>query len=137
MARVLSRRVSRRVSDTLVASLDERGLILRRPHGRRKVLVTWEELESEYLHDARTGAEAFDRPLPARWLPSPGEWVWVKPKRKAWLAQVRRVLAGLGEEIIVCRLGGRGEKEIPVLLSRTRPRPSGSLKRVVTPEGEI
>jgi hypothetical protein len=136
MPTALNRRVTRRVSDTLVASLDAKGLILRRPRGRKRVLVTWEELDSEYLADARTSAEAFRRRLPARWLPKPGDMVWVKPKSHVWTALVRKVLHGCGEEIVVCRMAGR-TPEMHVLLSRTRPMSSAELKRVVTPEGEI
>ncbi len=137
MPRVLSRPVSRRVGEKLVATMTENGLVLRRPHGRRRVLVTWKELDSEYLHDDRRGVEAFTRPLPARWLPAPGEWIWAKPASRVWSAQVRRVLNGLGEEIVVCRLAGRVESECHLLLSQTRPKASRELKRVVTPNGKI
>ncbi len=116
---VLNRNVSRVVSKSLVATLTAQGLVLRRPYGQRKVLVTWEELDSEYMRDARTGGEAFERPLPSRWLPAVGESVWIKPRDTAWRGEVVKVLAGLGEEIVVARL--KRKREVRVLLSQTRP----------------
>jgi len=48
--------------------------------------------------------------------------VWVKPEGKAWRGRVRKVLPGLGEEIIVVFLGrGKVKREARVLLSQTRP----------------
>jgi len=118
----LTRDTTRVVSETLVASLTKQGLVLRRPRGRRKVLVTWEDLEREYVHDARTGLEAFERPLPRHWLPSIGDPVWVKPELTAWRGEVGRVLPGMGEEIVVVFLNHNGKsREVRVLLSQARP----------------
>ena len=131
MPTALTRDTTRVVSETLVASLTKQGLVLRRPRGRRKVLVTWEELEREYVSDAPTGLEAFKYPLPCRWLPAIGEAVWVKPKDTAWRGEVAKVLSGMGEEIVVVffldrkrklKLNCKGEpREVRVLLSQTRP----------------
>ena len=123
MPTVLTRNVTRVVSTSLVTSLTEQGLVLRRPYGRRKVLLTWEHLEREYLNDAQTGIEAFDRPLPSRWLPSIGDTVWVKPGGTAWRGEVAKVLLGMGEEVVEVFVshGGKKKREVRVLLSQTRP----------------
>ena len=121
MPTALTRDTARVVSEDLVATLTKRGLVLRRPRCRKKVLVRWEDLEREYLHDAATGVEAFERPLPKRWLPSVGEEVWVRPVEKVWRGETVKVLPGMGEETVVVRPGGKKLREVRVLLSQTRP----------------
>jgi len=122
MPTALTRETTRVVSGNLVASLTKQGLVLRRPYGRRRVLLSWENLELEYLQDAQTGMEAFERPLPRRWLPSIGDTVWIKPGGTAWRGEVAKVLSGMGEQIIVAFLKRNTKRsEVRVLLSQTRP----------------
>jgi hypothetical protein len=121
MVTVLSRRTVRRVGDLMVA-LNQEGLELRRLRSRSSYFVTWDELEQEYLLDTKTGPEAFERPLPIRWLPVVGVKVWVKPKEVVYCGEVVKVLAGLGEEIVVVRLRrSKKFRDIQVLLSQCRP----------------
>jgi len=124
----LTRDTTRVVSDRLVATLTKEGLVLRRPYGRRKALVTWTDLEREYLHDSEGGLAAFGEPLPRRWLPRVGEPIWVKPRDTAWRGEVSKVLSGMGEQIVVALLGTKRRREVRVLLSQTRPIGGGEVE---------
>lgn len=126
----LSRKVTRKVKGDLVVTIEADGIALRKLHGRRKVLVPWAKLELAYLHIAKSGKEAFLQPLPPRWLPNPGDWVWVwsKPSKRPRRARVLKILHGVGEEILRLRgrMGRDGKHTVfDDLLRYTRPCQSG------------
>lgn len=132
----LSKSVTRRVSDMLVVSMTRDGLVLRHHRGRRRVILSWDFIEESHLFKFRKLADAFSVDAPSRWIPAAGERVLVRPSERVLVAEVRRVLRGCGDEIVVCWVSGK-KKEVRVLRSQTRPWSILAKKRVVTPKGDI
>lgn len=123
----LKRPLCRKVSDRLVVTVTERGLVLRRPGKKTRCLIPWDDLENEYLRDVRTYRDAFELPLPKRWLPEAGQWILARPGgAKVYRSRAVKILHGLGEELVVVRPAGFNS-DVTVALSATRPMPTGFL----------
>jgi hypothetical protein len=118
MPTTLKKPVTRRIGDRVV-SIEAEGVRVRRFRRRVSILLPWSDLD--LLLYAATRKEAFERPAPRGWVPSPGEWVYVR-NTGIGRALVLRTVNAVPEMIVRVRLiGGRGAVERQVLLSEVRP----------------
>lgn len=124
----LRKPLRRRVGD-LVVEIGPEGLHVRLPGRRQWCSVPWDWILERLPVIARSRKEAFLAPLPAAWVPRPGDWVYVRRiagtmANQVGRGEVRAVLPGFDEPMIRVRLRyGRGNADCDFLLSNVRPAP--------------